>query len=67
MPQLKPVPTKSDMGGALQATAEFEDSDNLQKATKMVLGCILNVISRFSGFKLDSCPAHESGFWPRSM
>ena len=38
-------------GGTFQATARFQDSDILQKAFKMVLGCILSVNSHLSGFQ----------------
>ena len=39
------------MGGTFQAAAGFQDSDILQKATNMVLRCILRANSHLSGFK----------------
>ena len=39
-------------GETFQTTAGFQDSDTFQKAIKIVLECILSVISHLSGFKL---------------
>ena len=44
----------SKMGGTFHVAARFQDSDIciIQKAIKMVLRCILSVVSHLSGFKL---------------
>ena len=46
------------MGGTFPAMAGFEDSDFFEKAIKMVLKCILNVILHRSGIKLLPSPTH---------
>ena len=46
------------MGGTVPDKARFQDSDVFQKAIKMVLKCILNVILHHSGFKLLPSPTH---------
>ena len=40
------------MGGTLQASAGFQDSDFFHKGIKLVSRCILSVIFHPSGFKL---------------
>ena len=40
------------MGGTFLAIAGFQDSDFCQKAVKMVLRCVSNLIWHLSGFKL---------------
>ena len=49
---LHPSESNYSTGGTFLAIARFKDSDFFQKAIKMVLRCILNVILHLSGFKL---------------
>ena len=49
------------MCGTFQATVGFQESDFFQKAIKMVLRCILNVILHLSGFKLSPSSTNVNG------